>query len=111
MPDTDNSINVYPPTYFQKIFDTDIRTNYDYNGNVTRFYAESSFNQLLMLGDFMVVNIKQSLITPTNYASGFNYIQLMNAVISYINDNGGLNTVFSHNDPLEYDRTAQFGVA
>ena len=105
-PDTVNSINMYPPNYFQTMFDLELKPNYDYTGSVTRLYAESSFNQLLMLGDMMVVNIKQSLITPTNYLNGFNYQKLMNSVISFINERGGMNTLYGHNNMNEYDKTA-----
>ncbi len=105
-PDTNNSINMYPPNYFQTMFDLEMKPNYDYTGSVTRLYAESSFNQLLMLGDIMVVNINQSFITPTNYLNGFTYQTLMNKVISFINERGGLNTVYGHNNATEYDKTA-----
>lgn len=106
MPDINNSINIYPPNYFQTMFDLELKPNYDYTGSVTRLYAESSFNQLLLLGDIMVVNIKQSFITPTNYLSGFTLYTLMNKVITFINEHGGLNTVYGHNNASEYDRTA-----
>ncbi|MEI6556577.1 MAG: hypothetical protein WCL70_13385 [Paludibacter sp.] len=106
MPDNKNSINVNPPPYLQNIFDIDLKADYSYTANATRLYAESSFNQLLMLGDYMVVNIKQSTITPTNPLNGFEFYTLLDAVISLINSNGGLNTIYSHNNPAEYDKTA-----
>jgi len=104
MPDITSSINKYPPSYFTGIFDTEIKSTYE--GNVTRLYAESSFNQLIMLCDFTVVNIKQSQITPNNPNSNFDCFKLMDSVIVYINRCGGLNTVYGHNIGSEYDKSS-----
>lgn len=81
----------------------DVNNVQPFNGCLTRLFAESSFNQLVLLSDYMVVNIKQSTITPNNSGSNFSYIQLMNSVASYINNNGGLNTLYNHNSIFDFD--------
>ena len=45
---TTNSINspTYRPSYMLNLFDINIQPSGNYNGTITRFYAESSFNQL-----------------------------------------------------------------
>lgn len=91
---TTKGINNNPPNYLLNFFDVD--NTIPYNGCVTRFYAESSFNQLILLSDYMIVNIKQSIITPYNFGGTFGKEDLRNAVISYINQNGGLNTLYNH---------------
>jgi hypothetical protein len=102
--DTTSSINVKPPTYMQNLFDTNPSSSGQYNGIVTRLYAESSFNQLILLSDFMVVNIKQSQITPNNSGASFNRDTLRNVVIRYINNNNGLQAYYGHNNLTDYDK-------
>ncbi|MDO9153230.1 MAG: hypothetical protein Q7U47_05905 [Paludibacter sp.] len=98
---TTEGINNNPPNYLLNFFDVNNTT--PYSGCVTRFYAESSFNQLIMLSDFMVVNIKQSRITPNNFGGTFSYNGLMDSVISFINLYGGLNTLYNHDSINDYD--------
>lgn len=81
----------------------DVNNVQPFNGCLTRLFAESSFNQLVLLSDYMVVSIKQSTITPNNSGANFSYIQLMNSVASYINNNGGLNTLYNHNSIFDFD--------
>lgn len=94
-------INNNPPDYLLNFFD--VNNVIPYNGCVTRLYAESSFNQLILLSDYMVVNIKQSRITPNNYGGAFYPSNLMDAVVNYINLNGGLNTLYNHDSISDYD--------
>ena len=105
--DITNSINspIYRPTYMKSLFDVDAPNllKPKYNGVVTRLYAESSFDELILLSDFMVVNILQSQITPNNPGADFDRYALMDSVISYINQNGGLNTIYGHNSISDYD--------
>lgn len=100
---TNDFINTNPPTYLLSLFDTNIQTSGNYNGVVSRFYSESSFNQLILLSDFIIVNIKQSQITPNNPGSSFSYSTLMNAVVTYINTRG-FQTYYGHNSGSEYDK-------
>ena len=94
-------ININPPSYLLQLMD--VNNVQPFNGCLTRLFAESSFNQLVLLSDYMVVNIKQSTITPNNSGSNFSYIQLMNSVASFINNNGGLNTLYNHNSIFDFD--------
>ena len=67
-PDTTSSINNpnVIPTYLLYLFDTHESPTHTYNGIITRKFAEASFNSLILLSDFMVVNIYQSQITNKN---------------------------------------------
>jgi hypothetical protein len=107
---TTEGINNNSPNYLLNFFDVNNIT--PYNGCLTKFYAESSFNQLIMLSDFIVVNIKQSRITSNNSTGMFSKYTLMDAVINYINQNGGLQTLYNHNSLSDYDftTTASFGI-
>ncbi|MDR2056789.1 MAG: hypothetical protein LBP83_00595 [Dysgonamonadaceae bacterium] len=107
--DTKSSINACPPVYMLNLFDVNTSSSGQYNGVVTRLYAESSFNQLILLSDFMVVNIKQSQISPNNPGSSFNEIILRNSVITYINNNGGLQAIYGHNNLVDYDKIKTSG--
>ncbi len=98
---TTEGINNNPPNYLLDLFD--VNNSPPYNGCITRLYAESSFNQLIILSDFTVVNIKQSQITPNNPGGSFSRFILMDSVISYINQNGGLNSLYNHNSISDYD--------
>lgn len=98
---TSEGINQNIPPYLLELYDTDISNSY--TGSVSRLYAESSFYQLHLLSDFIIVNIKQSTITPTH--ASFDYSKLMNSVISFINANGGLNSIYGHNSIADYDNT------
>lgn len=51
-----------------------IDVDYDPSGStgiMTRLYDESSFGNLIVLGDHMIVNIKQSTITPSSPGASF----------------------------------------
>jgi hypothetical protein len=98
---TSEGININPPTYLLNFFDVNNVT--PYNGCVTRLYAESSFDQLILLSDYMVVNIMQSRITPNNAGNDFSKYDLMNSVINYINQNGGLNSLYNHVTLPDFD--------
>ena len=108
-PDTTFSINMNPPAYFTKIFDVKKKERYD--GLITKFYAESSFNQLHLLGDMMVVNIRQSQITPDKPASDFTLFNLMDAVAEQINRNEGVKTIYGYNDISDFDCSSFAGLS
>ena len=67
---------------------------------ITRVYGESSFSNLQICGDFVVVNIKESTIMG-NYT--FNYYNIGKAAVDYINSHGGLSTIYGHNSIQYYD--------
>lgn len=94
-------INVDTIPYLLDYMDTIYNSN-NLHGLVTRMYGESSFNNLQICGDFVVVNIKEStIIGPNN--NQFNYINIIKAVLSYINERGGLSTIYHHDNIQYYD--------
>jgi hypothetical protein len=101
-PDTTNSINTNPPTYLKDFLDVEYVPN-KLKGTMSRIFGESSFENLVLLGDFMVVNIKQSKITPTKKGASFSISALSDSVISFINLQGGLKTLYNHNSISDYD--------
>jgi hypothetical protein len=74
------------------------------SGTFTKLYAESSFNDLIVLGDYILVNVKHTTIDPNG--GTFNSTHLVEAVVDIINSgfNGtGLNTVHGHNSINYYN--------
>ncbi|MCR5190950.1 MAG: hypothetical protein K6C07_06065, partial [Bacteroidales bacterium] len=65
-------------------------------GCMTRVYGESSFDSLQIIGDFVVVNIKESRVTDTLNLS-FEYENIIKAALHYTNTHGGLQTLYGHN--------------
>ncbi len=104
LPGKPNSINDNPPAFLDGFMDSE----YDpekIEGSFTRRFAELSFNQLIITGDFIVVNIAQSYITPEVPGSGFTYKQLIGKTIELINsDVHGFRTIHGHNSIKDYDR-------
>ncbi len=93
-------INQLPPTqYFNDIFD--VNSTLPHQGYVTRFMSECSFESLVILGDFISVEINQSRIQPDG--GSFNYSKIRNSVLTYINNNGGLQAIYGHNTIGDYD--------
>ena len=92
-------INILPPIqYFDDVFDTN--NTLPRKGFFTRFMSECSFDSLVILGDFTSVEIKESRILST---TGSGEYRFMNSVIKYINNNGGLNARYGHNNIGDYD--------
>ncbi len=101
IPTTDNSINQNLPNYLTDFMDVNYSPQ-NIVGSMTRRFGEASFENLILLGDFVVVNIKQSKITGSTKRN-FGYRELMDSTISYINEEGGLSTVFNHNTISDFD--------
>jgi len=93
------------PTYLSDFMDVEYNPA-NVHGMLTRVFHESSFGSLVLLGDFMVVNINQSYITPNNPGSNFTQTTLINKVFSLINENGGLSTINGNNSLIDYDSDA-----
>ncbi len=102
MPGKVNSINSNPPAYLDEFMDNEFDPDH-LKGSFTRRFAEASFNRLIVLGDFMVVNIAQSRITPSKPGGGFGYTRLAEEAIMLINENGGLQTIHHHDSITDYD--------
>ena len=92
-------INQNPPNYLRKLLDTEY-DNKNLYGCITRLYGESSFNELKITGDFVVVNIKESRVLKLG---AFNENNIEHATIMFINEQGGLQTMYGHNDIAYYD--------
>ena len=93
------SINQNPPDYLLRLVDT-VYTPGNLYGCITRLYGESSFDELQITGDFVVVNIKESRVLKLG---SFNESNIENAAIDFINEQGGLQTMYGHNDISYYD--------
>ena len=101
LPSTTEGINNESiPSYLLDYMDTIYNSN-NLHGLVTRVYGESSFGNLQICGDFVVVNIKESTII--NSYNTFTYNNIAKAAIDCINTNGGLSTVYGHNSIQYYD--------
>jgi hypothetical protein len=99
----EEGINLLPPdAFFREIFD--VRDAHPRKGVFTRFLAESSFDSLAILGDFMSVEIKQSHLLGKRRS--FNSYLLTDSVISYINTHGGVHTIYGHNSISDYDHAS-----
>ncbi len=92
-------INQNPPNYLRKLFDTEYDSKNLY-GCITRLYGESSFYELKITGDFVVVNIKESQVLKLG---AFNENNIEHAVVKFINERGGLQTMYGHDDIAYYD--------
>ena len=93
------SLNQNPPDYLLRLMDTVYNPNNLY-GCITRLYGESSFDELQITGDFVVVNIKESRVLKLG---SFNESNIENAAVDFINEQGGLQTMYGHNDISYYD--------
>ncbi len=93
------SLNQNPPDYLLRLMDTIYNPNNLY-GCITRLYGESSFDELQITGDFVVVNIKESRVLKLG---SFNESNIENAAVDFINEQGGLQTMYGHNDISYYD--------
>jgi hypothetical protein len=102
MPGQINSINDSPPAYLDGFMDSEPDPDH-MTGSFTRRFAEASFNRLIVLGDFTVVNIAQSRITPANPGGNFEYTRLVEEAIKLINENGGLHAIHHHDSIADYD--------
>jgi len=88
------------PTYFTDYIDVNYTTPSNVHGTETRLFHESSFGRLIILGDMIVVNIRQSRIDP--YGGSFTSDQLITGCRNMINT-AGVNTAFGHNSLADYD--------
>ncbi|HPR31693.1 MAG TPA: hypothetical protein PLK12_06350 [Prolixibacteraceae bacterium] len=97
---TVEGITTTGPTYFDDYIDVYYTTPANVNGLMTRIYHESSFGRLILLGDMIVVNIKQSTLDP--YGGSFRSGELILACNNMINVSG-VNTSYGHNQISDYD--------
>lgn len=97
-----------PTPWLKEFIDTEYIPG-QMHGTMTRLYGESSFDSLQIVGDFMVVNLPESYILNhhrSKQGTGvFTNRTIARSTLSYINEHGGLNTIYGHNDPRTYDFT------
>ncbi|MBE0663717.1 MAG: T9SS type A sorting domain-containing protein [Bacteroidales bacterium] len=86
------------PTYLTDFIDVEYDPE-NIHGMFTKLFAESSFNKLILTGDFMIVNIKHSSVS---LGGEFKSIPLLDSVMQMINLNGGLNTLNGYNSIQDY---------
>ncbi|KAF0200713.1 MAG: hypothetical protein FD170_3242 [Bacteroidetes bacterium] len=106
------------PTWLEEMFDIEEEDESNIHGMFTKKYYESSFGNLHLIGDFIVVNIPQSYVIAGVQGSNGTFDQgdLIDRTIEYINDNDGLETVYGHNSIADYklpvgDQEIHFGSA
>ena len=87
------------PTYLLHLMDTGYVVSD--TGLITRLYRESSYDSVWIVGDFIVVNVKESSVLAQNNANMFNKTSIVSATIEIIN-NYGFSTIFGHNNLEEY---------
>lgn len=71
------------------------------HGICTRLYGESSFDSLRIIGDFVVVNLRESTVLVNN-SNSFTCWGIERTAINLINVNG-LQTIYGHNKISDYD--------
>lgn len=86
------------PRYIHNFIDTQYPSDSAMK-TFTRIYAESSFHELILLGDYMVVNISHTTIGD---GGKFTSAQLLDSVMQMINTTGGISTVHGHNSIGDY---------
>lgn len=106
-PGNPNLLNSNPPVYLENFMDRGFDPE-NIRGSLTKFYADASFNQFIMVGDFVTVNIPQSFISPGISNNFIDRKDLANAAISYINNLGGLQTQYGNNNIAYYDGWMRF---
>lgn len=87
------------PTYLLDFVDTAYNSS-NLHATMTRLYGESSFDSLQIIGDFVVVNVKESRVLNTYH--NFKCWNIGNTAIDIINQNG-LQTLYHHDSIDDYD--------
>ncbi len=80
-------INKNIPKYLTDYLDVNYNGPESIHGMMTRLFAESSFNKLILTGDFIIVNIRESRMGD----NGFSWKALADTAVSMINRAGGVN--------------------
>ncbi len=91
------------PVYLEDLLDIEYDPD-NVNGMMTRLYHESSFGNLIILGDFIVVNIKLETLNPQGGGFHIANSEIIDNIFELINKNGGLdNTLYGYNSIDDYD--------
>lgn len=101
-PGNPDLLNDHPPVYLLNLLDTGYAGKRPH-GLMSRLFYEASLGHLILLGDFVVVNIRQSEITPVKKGADFGFQDVILAAYNKIDQLGGLKTVYGHDDLADYD--------
>ncbi len=101
-PGKPNSINSNIPGFLKGFMEPDYK-GIPLKSIISGFFYESSLGNFICLGDFVLVDIAQSRITPTKPGSNFSQQDLIKVAVEIINASGGLKTVFGHDSISDYD--------
>jgi hypothetical protein len=97
-----NMVNSNVPTFLKGFMEPDI-TGAPLKSVISGFYYESSLGNFICLGDFVMVDVAQSKITPAKPGSNFSQQEIISQAVKIINESGGLRTVFGHDSISDYD--------
>lgn len=100
-PGDPDKLNDHPPVYLDRFLDTGRIS--EPRGVMTRLFAEASLGHFILLGDFMVVNVRQSEITPDKPGRDFGNAELIRAAIRKSEQLGGVQTIYGHDRLADYD--------
>jgi hypothetical protein len=96
------ALNSSIPEFLPRFLDPDLRSGKP-QGVMTRLFYESSLGHFILLGDFVMVDVAQSQLTPARAGADFSSGKLLQTVVEIINRQGGLQTVFGHDSIADYD--------
>ncbi|KAF5058926.1 hypothetical protein DSECCO2_341440 [anaerobic digester metagenome] len=94
------------PEWLPDLFDTEYNENGITHGIFTRKFHEASLGNLYIIGDYVLINIRQSYITNGNSMDyhQFTVNDFVTKSIEFLQANdGGLETIFHQHDYSEYD--------
>jgi hypothetical protein len=97
------AIPCYLNSVHPDLLDVEFTNTSSVHGSMTKRYYESSFGHLTLLGDYVLVNIRQSSITPLVVADSFGATDIISKCLELINNAGGLSTLFGHESIDDYD--------
>ena len=96
----EEGVNQCLPTFFDDFIDNDYDPD-NVVGMETRIFHESSFGDLIILGDYMTINVRQTSVP--GFEDGFTTKELIVAAVNIINAAGGINAMNGHNTISDYD--------
>jgi hypothetical protein len=101
-PGNPDKLNDNLPAYLNKFLSVDYKGTKP-EGLMSRLFYESSLGHFILLGDFMVVNVRQSEITPQKAGANFDFTEVIKTAVAKINQLGGVKTVYGHDKLSDYD--------
>ncbi|MBW6490777.1 MAG: T9SS type A sorting domain-containing protein [Lentimicrobium sp.] len=103
----DAGINTIVPNWVKdsSLFDTEYNQENNINGTFTRRFYESSFGNLHIIGDYVIITLPQSYIIQNDPLpkGQFTWNTLIERTIDYLNENGGIQAYWGHNLTEDFD--------